>query len=84
MESVLWQTLITQTPGTAAVIIVVVLFLRSIKERDALFLEQMRGLTEELHKIKEIVIQHDTKVAEGMESMYRAQQKPKPRKKPTG
>lgn len=80
-DATLWQTLISQAPGTAAVIIVVVLFLRAIEKRDELFLEQMQGLTEEMKQIKGMLISHDTRVNEGMESMYREAQKR--RRKPT-
>ena len=83
-EATIYQTLITQAPGTAAVIIVVILFLKAIEKRDALFLEQMRGLTEELKDIKELVLQHDTRVQEGMESMYRDRAKRTRRKPSTG
>ena len=71
METAIWQTLITQAPGTAAVIFVVVLFLKAIKERDIIFIEQMRSLTEEIKEVKEIVLAHDTKVSAGMDEMRR-------------
>jgi len=78
MEVTIWQTLITQAPGTAAVIMVVVLFLRAIEKRDTLFVEQIqkladtvRGAVDEMKEIKELVIEHDTRVSEGMNAMYR-------------
>lgn len=60
-------TLVTQAPGMAGIIVVVILFLKSIEKRDALierrdqqFIEQMGQITERLKALEILVVQHDT------------------------
>lgn len=48
---------IAQAPGIAGIIIVVVLFLRSIKERDVIFHAMIKDLTHEIAALKTIMLE---------------------------
>jgi predicted signal transduction protein with EAL and GGDEF domain len=65
-------TLVNQVPSAAAVIVVVMLFLRSLEKRDQLFYEQMAKLTEQVNAMEKSLIAHDTKMDEGIAAMHRA------------
>jgi hypothetical protein len=53
-------SLASQAPGVAGVIIVVLLFLRSIEKRDQLFVDWMSRVTERLTALERMLIEHDT------------------------
>jgi len=59
-ETDLVSTLVSQAPGLAGVIVVVLLFLRAIEKRDALFIDQMNKITERLAALENLMTQHDT------------------------
>jgi hypothetical protein len=54
------STLTNQAPGMVALIIVVLLFLRSIEKRDQLFIDQMNKITDRLAALETLMTQHDT------------------------
>ena len=53
------STLTTQAPGMAALIIVVILFLKSIEKRDGLFVDQMNKVVERLAALELLIAHHD-------------------------
>ena len=53
------STLTTQAPGMAALIIVVILFLKSIEKRDGLFVDQMNKVVERLAALEQLIAHHD-------------------------
>jgi type IV secretory pathway VirB3-like protein len=94
MESSVIQALITQSPGMAAIIIVVILFLRSIKDRDQLFIDQMNKIVERLQALETLIVNHDANskdawttrkdTLEKVDRKLDAIQKAQLRKKPNG
>lgn len=59
-EADLVSTLVSQAPGIAGVIFVVVAFLRAIERRDQLFVDQMDKVAERLAALEALMTQHDT------------------------
>jgi hypothetical protein len=60
MEEInLISTLTTQAPGMVAIIVVVILFLRSIERRDVLFIDQMNKITDRLAALETLITHHD-------------------------
>lgn len=53
------STLTTQAPGMVALIIVVILFLKSIEKRDGLFVDQMNRVVERLAALELLIAHHD-------------------------
>jgi hypothetical protein len=73
MTETLVTSLVNQVPSAAAVIVVVMLFLRSLEKRDAsqenrdkLFFEQMQKLTERINAMENALIAHDVKMDEAL------------------
>ena len=54
------STLTTQAPGMAALIIVVILFLKSIEKRDSMYVDQMNKIVERLAALEQLITQHDS------------------------
>ena len=65
------SALITQTPGTAAVIVVVVLFLRHLKEQNAIFLATMNKLVDQMNDMQVKLAQHAEETTHGIAEMHR-------------
>lgn len=61
-EATIINSLINQVPSAAAVIVVVMLFLRSLEKRDTLFYDNMSKLTERINAMENAIITHDTKM----------------------
>ena len=61
MEANIIQNLIAQVPSAAAVIVVVMLFLKSLEKRDAIFYDQMSKLTDRINAMEDAFIKHDTR-----------------------
>ncbi len=76
-ETNVFSTLISQAPGTAAVIIVVILFLKSIEKRDAAFISSMNKVTDRLASLEILLLEHKIETRSGMEEMRRTVKKPK-------
>lgn len=58
-ETSIISALINQAPGMATLVIVVVLFLRFMEKRDALFVSQMKDVAGELSSMKTLLTAHD-------------------------
>lgn len=58
-EFTVTQSLITQAPGIAGVIVVVILFLRAITARDSIFVSQMTAITERLTALEILIADQD-------------------------
>jgi hypothetical protein len=58
-ETNIISALINQAPGMATLVIVVVLFLRFMEKRDALFIAQMKDVAGELSLMKTLLSSHD-------------------------
>lgn len=78
MTETLVTSLVNQVPSAAAVIVVVMLFLRSLEKRDAsqesrdkLFFEQMQKLTDRINAMENALIAHDVKMDEALSTMNR-------------
>jgi len=54
---ILTKEFVAQAPGIAGIIVVVVLFLRSIKERDVIFHAMIKDLTHEIAGLKTIMLE---------------------------
>jgi len=70
-ETNIFNTLISQAPGTAAVIIVVILFLKSIEKRDTIFISSINKITDRLTSLENLLLEHKTETRSGMEEMRR-------------
>lgn len=53
------QSLTSQAPGIAGVIIIVMFFLRAIAARDEIFVQQMESITERLAALEVTLAHHD-------------------------
>lgn len=74
-ETTIITSLIQQVPSAAAVIVVVMLFLRSLEKRDQLFYDQMAKLTDRINAMENALIGHDAKMDEALLAMVRAKAK---------
>ena len=68
MEEII-KDLARQIPSAVAVIIVVILFLRSLEKRDAIFFQQMSQLTDRISAMENALVSHDSKMDEAIKSM---------------
>ena len=73
-ETNIITALVNQAPGMAAIIIVVVLFLRAIETRDKLFIEQMNQVTERLAGLEKLLTSHDNWEREVIDDIQKTQQ----------
>jgi hypothetical protein len=54
---IITKEFVAQAPGIAGIIVVVILFLRSIKERDVIFHAMIKDLTHEIAALKTIMLE---------------------------
>lgn len=73
-EAGIISTLINQAPGMATLVIVVVLFLRFMEKRDAMFVAQMKEVAEELTALRTKWESHDVWEREALNSIQEQQQ----------
>ncbi len=78
MEASIVEALISQAPGMAGIIIVVVLFLKAIEKRDqmtekrdAMFIEQMNKIAERLTSVETKLTTHDQWEREALETIQK-------------
>lgn len=59
-EATVIQSLISQAPGLAGVILVIWFFLKAIEKRDQMFVAQMTAITDRLAALETRLAEHDT------------------------
>jgi len=70
-ETSIISALINQAPGMATLVIVVILFLRFMEKRDALFIQQIKDVTSGLQKVETLLMSHDAWEREVVEDIQR-------------